>query len=101
MHACIFKISQGPDEDSIIIPARSEVIRQFRVNATNDCVIDHQEVAPGVFLSRIIVQPQNAFIRVLNTTDSPTKISNELKNFEPLSDFDCYYANQPEKNHVR
>lgn len=96
MHACIFKISQGPDEDSVIIPARSEVTRRFRIDADEDCVVDHQEIGSGIFLSRAIVHPKNAFIRVLNTTNNPTRISSRISNFEPLSNFDCYYANATE-----
>lgn len=97
----ILKISEGPDDESLIVPARSEVIRKFAINASEDCLIDNQEVAPGVFLARTIVNPKEAFIRVLNLNEEPQRINKNIHGFEPLSLFDCYIANEIPKTNSR
>lgn len=92
-HTChVFNISQGPTEDTLIIPARCETVRCFKIETSEDCVVDNCELAPGVYLARTIVNPEKAIIRVINTTDTPQIISKTLQCFEPLSSFNCYSA---------
>lgn len=62
-------------DHSLFIPARCEVIRKFEINSFEECVIENAEIANGVFISRTIVNPNEAYIRVLNTTDTTQKIS--------------------------
>lgn len=88
----ILKISNSPNGSTLTIPPRCEVIRQFKVNAIGDCVIDQITLAPGVYTSRTIVNTENAFIRVVNTTDNPQRVSNVITAVEPLENFACYNA---------
>lgn len=99
--ANIFKISDSPDGNFITIPPRCEVVRQFKINASKECVIDQITIAPGVYTSRTIVQPKNAFIRVINTTDKPQRVSRTIENFELLDEYHCYQAIDNLKNEVR
>lgn len=88
------KIKEGPDEESIIIPPRSEVIRKFQINSDQDCVVLNQEIGNGVFLPLTIVNPQNAYIRVLNVNDFPQKVLKNILNISHLSDFNVYKVDE-------
>lgn len=99
--ANILKISNSPDGNILTIPPRCEVIRQFVVNATSECVIDHLTLAPGVYTSRTIVNPKNAFIRIINTTDKLQKVSRKIEHFEPLENFYCYKIDDVPDDHER
>lgn len=85
----------------LYIPPRSEVIRRFELNTPSDCVVDHREIAPGIFTSRTIVDPKNAYIRVLNTTPEFAKINKIITDFEPLDQFDIYCIDPIKKNTER
>lgn len=85
----LIPILDGVDQN-IYIPPRCEVIRKFRIKHNGDCVVDNAEVTEGVFISRTIVDPKRAYIRVLNTTDEIQKISNRISKVESLKDFDIY-----------
>lgn len=97
----VLTITAGPDENSVIIPARSEVVRKFRIDSNVDCVVDNREISPGVFLARTIVDPKYAFIRVVNTTEYPQTIENKITNSEPISNFNVYSADKVNNNDER
>lgn len=97
----ILKISSGPDSSSFIIPPRCEVIRKFQIDSQDDCVVDNHEIAEGVFAARTIVKPHSAYIRVMNTSDIPRKISNRITRFEPLHNFICYQTDEVKMNAER
>lgn len=63
------------------IPARCEIIKQFRLNSgiTNDRVIDKTEIYPGVFIAQSIVNPQKCYVQILNTTDNIIEIEKVLR----------------------
>jgi hypothetical protein len=71
----ILNILQGPDENSIVIPPRSEVIRNFLIKSNTDVprYVPNQELVQGVFTANTIVNPKYALVRVINTTNQ-TKI---------------------------
>lgn len=97
--ASILKITNGPNENVITVPPRSESVRQFRINAIGDCVVDHTTLMPGVYLPRTIVNPNDALIRVINTTDRPQTIPKLITNHEPLENFYCYTADETKSDH--
>lgn len=99
-HVCIFKINHSLEDHCYIIPPRSEVVKQFQIDATEDCVIENHEMAPGIFIARTIVDPGKAWVRVLNITEEPQLIKGKIENFELLSNFHCYHVcrNKPGKN---
>lgn len=90
----ILKLTNSPDGDHLIIPPRCESIRQFVIDTNEECVVDHLALAPGVYTARTIVNPKQAFIRVINTTNEIQRISNKINQFELLSDFDCCTTNE-------
>lgn len=91
-HANILKISNTPNAETLTIPPRCEVIRQVKVMSDGPCVIDQLTLAPGVYTARTIIDPNNAFIRIINTTESAQRVSNRMEKFESLEQFDCYCA---------
>lgn len=82
-------ILEGPGE-TIIIPPRSETIRRLHVNQTEDCIIKNHEIVPGVFIPRAIVNPSNAYVPILNTTDKYQIIRKLCTNTMPLSEYTIY-----------
>lgn len=88
-------------DDLLYIPPRAEVIRKFQIDTSEECIVDNSEILPGIFISRTIVDPKNAYIRVLNTTNEFAKISNKILNFDLLKHFTIYYIDEVEKNSER
>lgn len=77
-------------EDSLIIPPRCEVIRHFKIvgkNSIEDQVIHPTEVAPGVIIARSIFNPNNPYLRVINTTNEPAMIKKTIPKSENLSNY--------------
>jgi hypothetical protein len=88
-------------ENHLYIPPRAEVIRKFEIDTSEDCLIDNCEISPGIFISRTIVNPKNAYIRVLNTNENFVKICNRLTQFEPLKNFNIYSIDAVNTNFTR
>lgn len=43
-YANVLKLGCGPDNRTIIIPARSEVIREFKLDSGEDCVVHNHDL---------------------------------------------------------
>lgn len=67
---CVFiPILQGPDQDTIVLPARSEVVRRFELpKAIGPQVINQETIDLGVYVARTIVNPKEPYVRIINTT---------------------------------
>lgn len=95
-------IWEGPEENTIVIPPRSEVIRHFKVHKSTslseDQFIDPSEVIPGVMIARSIFDPKSPYIRVINTTDKFQVIPNQLPKSERLSNYDIISLTDINKN---
>lgn len=76
----------GPDSDSIIIPPKCEVIRQFHIDIEDDAFVDAQEISPGIYTARAIVSGRRPLLKILNTTNLAQKISKKI-NAYPLREF--------------
>lgn len=87
-------IWEGPEENTVVIPPRCEVIRHFKVNKnvrlTEDQVINATELTPGVTIARSIFNPNSPFLRVINTSNETKVISNQLPKSLNLSNFNIY-----------
>lgn len=90
----ILNLSGSPDGKTMVIPPRCEVIRKFNVYGDEECFIDQLIMRPGVYTARTIVNPANAYIKVVNTTNEPQKISNAISKTEPLGDFNIFKADE-------
>lgn len=88
-------------DQSLYIPPRCEVIRKFVINSPDECIVDNAELVEGIFISRTIVDPQNAYIRVLNTTQETKVIPNSISTFESLSNYDVYKIDKVDNNDER
>lgn len=67
----------GPDENSIVLPARCESIRKFNLTNKEDCLIPNQEILPGIFIPNTIVS-ENAMIKIMNTNSTIQKIPKDI-----------------------
>lgn len=77
-------IHEGPDEHSLIIPARSEVIRKLnKLKIHSDSLIPSQQFQDEVFMANTIINAANPFVRIVNTSDKDVKI--QTNNIVPLN----------------
>lgn len=90
-------ISNSREQDTLIIPPKCEIIRQFNINVNGDAVVDAQEIKAGVFIARTIVNSKMPVVKVLNTTNCIQTITNTLT-ATPLSDFDIIQVNSNESD---
>lgn len=59
----------------IDVPARCEIVTKIPLkNQKQSTVILAQEIAPGVYTANTITDSKNAYARIINTNDEPTKI---------------------------
>lgn len=85
----------------LYIPPRSQVIRKFEIDYNNECIVDNHEIQDGIFISRTIVDPHNAYLKVLNTTENFAEISSKILHFEPLKNYNIYHIEPVSKNQKR
>lgn len=97
----ILRIMNGPDEKTMVIPPRCEIVKKFEIEMDQECVVDQMIMAPGVYTARTIVNPDNAYIRVINTTNEPQKIERTIRKVEPLQNFNIFNADGVEKDAKR
>lgn len=92
-------IFSSPEEESLVIPPRCEVIRYIKkfTQLKTDSVILNTEIADGVFIAGSIVSKSNPIVRILNTTFESVTIKNADIQFSNLNNFYVYSIN-PELN---
>jgi len=74
---------------SIVLPARSEVIREIEIDTQeSELFIPNQELQPGIFIANTIVSAKRPFVRIVNTNPVDTVVNNSQVEFENLSDYD-------------
>lgn len=85
-------ILEGPADDVMVLPARCQVVRKFRVrNYNNDLqLVQSQEIQKGIFVARTIIDSKEPLLKVLNTTDQAQVIKNNVVITENLSDYYIY-----------
>lgn len=78
------------DEILTKIPSRCEIVRYFRVNVKNECVVRPQELCEGVFVAACIVKPENGVIpvRMLNTKETDVILKNFIPVTEDLNEYE-------------
>lgn len=77
--------------NTIILPARSEVIRKITLQNNIDLqIIESQRVGDDVFIARTVVNPQNPYIKILNTSEDVKVLKNIKFTTENLNDFYVY-----------
>lgn len=54
------------DQETIVVPARSEVIRKINLKTSNEPqVVENEQIKPVVVIARTIVDPSKPYVRVL------------------------------------
>lgn len=88
-------IRGGPSDNTIVLPARSEVVRQFNFHTKHDSIILDQEIAPGILIPRTIIASESPLLRVMNTTAQTQIIqkNTSLKSVS-LSEYSIYNVNE-------
>lgn len=93
---------QGPKQNIIVIPARSEVIRYFHLQDFKSIrFIDSQEIDDGVFVAKTIAYSENTYVRILNTSNETKLLRNNNLISEDISNFDIYSINSVKKSEER
>ncbi len=64
----VINILEGPDENTVVIPPRAEVVRNFHIKSqiVSARYVPNQELISGVFTSNTIIDSDQAFITPLN-----------------------------------
>lgn len=92
-------IQMGPSTDTIAIPPRSEVFRCLHIeNFEKTCLIEKQELTPGVFTADTIAHDNKPLVRILNTTTNTVTISNKIDKTIDLENFNIYTINKEHKS---
>lgn len=85
---------EGPEDGVMVLPARSEVVRSFKLSTVGDVLVLDQEISPGVLIPRTIVSSSNPLIRILNVNNSYKTVErNCVIETEPLSNYDVIDPN--------
>ena len=92
-------ILSGPINNTVVLPPRSESIRKFNLKeGTGHQLINSQEIRPGVFVARTIVDRQDTYVKVLNTNETPIVLPNNILSHESLERYFVYSANEVRKD---
>lgn len=96
-------LHDGPDSDTIILPARCEVARKVKLfaNANGPQVIDSQEIAKGFMIARTIVDSKNPIVRIINTTPKVQILTLKSVKSESLDNFKIYTIDEAKSNKNR
>ena len=98
----VIPINFEPQENTIVLPARSETFRIFHVsNFTEKSVILNSEISDGVFIPSTIIDSESPVIRVLNINDEPMTIRNVIEVSGKLSEFDIFKVEKTENEKLR
>lgn len=85
-------ILEGPTEQTIVLPARSEVTRQFmlREEIVRPRFVCSQELKSGVFVARTIIDTSRPLLKLMNTTDKVLIVRNDKIQTESMTDYDVF-----------
>lgn len=87
----VVPILEGPTDDTMVVPARCEVVRKIRLEDVNSMsMVDSQEIARGVFVARTLVSSDTPLVRVINTTDEVMTVKNNCFEVMDLKDYNVY-----------
>jgi len=89
-------ITYSSGNNSIILPARSQVVRKINLLSDEDSVlIPNQEIKEGIYVANTVATTKNAFVRLLNTTSTDQIVNIKNLTYESLSNYDIV-QNNPE-----
>jgi len=89
------EIFDSPKNNILSLPARAEVIRKVLVNSDeNELLIPTQELVKGVYVGNTLVNKNNAYVRIINTTDKNIFLENYTIQSESLKDYNVIEFNK-------
>ena len=94
-------ISHPIEDNSLLIPARSEIIHKIDLkNLKVDSVVHAQEITTGIFCANTIVSKNNSCIKFINTTEKDTIINTKFfkPTIEPINNFEIYKVAETKRN---
>lgn len=96
-------LHDGPNSDTIILPARCEVMRKVKLmkHASGSQLIDAQEIADGVMIARTIVSAKSPVVRIINTTSKVQILTLRSVKSESLDNFKIYTIDEVKKKKER
>lgn len=96
----ILNILEGPNEDSFVIPPRCEVTRKFTIESHNNTAryVPSQQLTEGIFTSNTIINPKEAFVRIVNTTSKTQIINKNMLKTHDLNDYTVYSIDRVNPN---
>lgn len=98
----IIPINYEPQENTVVLPARSETFRIFHISNFNQpTVLFKQEIEKLIFIPNTIIHSKDALIRVLNTNSEPKMIKNMIKTDENLNNFHIYKIERTNNGSLR
>lgn len=73
----VIPIFNGPEENTLYIPPRCEVIRHIKCleNIKQDSLIENKELQPGIYIARTIISKENPIVKIINTTLESARIN--------------------------
>jgi len=85
-HPIYVPIAYSSGNNSLILPARSQVVRKIEINSEEDsALIPNQEIQHGIYIANTIATVQNAYIRLLNTTNTDQVVYIKTRNQIPVT----------------
>lgn len=92
-------MSNSFKENTISIPARSEVIRLIHIESTEEEIfIPHQEIKTGVYIANTITSRNQPFVKIANTLNENITIQNVKVKTESLNDYNIIHSIQATGN---
>lgn len=93
---------EGPEEDIMSIPPRSECFRIININNFSEPLLfEATELTPGVFSARTIAYTAKPLVRIMNTTQFSVNIRKNSFRTSKLSDYHIFSVNKTEHSSER
>lgn len=72
-----------------VVPPRAETFKMFKIKYQNyPCILERQEIAENIFIPTTIIHSEEAWIRVLNTSNKFEFINPKKIKIAPIEDYD-------------
>ena len=85
-------ITYSAGNNTVLLPARSQVIRKIDINIDNDYIlVPNQVINNGIYVT--IEASKNVYIRLLNTTNFNQLVKMNKVKYENLSDYNIHNTN--------
>jgi len=84
-------ITYSAGNNTVLLPARSQVIRKIDINVVNDFIfVPNQEIHNGIYVANTIAASKHVYVRLLNTTNFDQVVKVNKIQYENLKDYDIH-----------